>query len=78
MHLVSLDNSSIRTPRDLCAFTTFGVPGASTTFATGMNDNGEIVGYYYDSNGFDHGCTVNAAGLSAAPRPNPGAPAGYS
>jgi probable HAF family extracellular repeat protein len=31
------------------------------TAAMGINDSGEVVGYYYDSSGVAHGCTAAAA-----------------
>jgi probable HAF family extracellular repeat protein len=42
-------------------------PNAAGTVAFGINNVGEIVGYYNDSNGVDHGFTVSAADVSAAP-----------
>jgi probable HAF family extracellular repeat protein len=32
-------------------------PGSDNTFPTGINDAGEVVGYFYDSNGITHGFT---------------------
>jgi probable HAF family extracellular repeat protein len=53
-------------------YTSFDYPGASFTEAYGINDNGQIVGFYEDANGHDHGFSVNAADLGAAPGPVPG------
>ena len=36
-------------------FTTLDVPGSTDTFASGINDGGEIVGYYTDFLGMSHG-----------------------
>jgi hypothetical protein len=42
-----LDNSG--------TFSTFGVPGSSSTMFLGINNDGEAVGTYQDSNGFNNG-----------------------
>lgn len=39
----------------LYSFTTIDVPGALLTFATGINDGGQIVGIFQDALGNDHG-----------------------
>jgi probable HAF family extracellular repeat protein len=44
-------------------FTTIDVPGVINTFATGMNNNGQIVGYYDDGTG-DHGFLYTAASFT--------------
>ena len=49
-------------------FTTLDVPGASFTYAFGINDAGQIVGYYID-NGARHG-------FLAVSGPNPPPPVG--
>ena len=36
-------------------YTTLDVPGSTDTFASGINDGGEIVGYYTDFLGMSHG-----------------------
>src|ERR1051325_325729 len=35
--------------------TTFAVPNATATFASGLNDSNQIIGYYLDGNGVHHG-----------------------
>jgi rare lipoprotein A (peptidoglycan hydrolase) len=40
-------------------FTTLDVPGAASTGASGINNNGQISGRYYDSNGVSHGFFYN-------------------
>src|SRR5215470_12061274 len=36
-------------------YTTIDVPGATATFAVGVNDSGVVSGFYADSSGNDHG-----------------------
>src|SRR5262249_61607269 len=36
-------------------FTTIDFPGATATFVAGINTQGDMVGYYYDSAGGEHG-----------------------
>ena len=42
------------------------VPGSFETFAEGINDNGEIVGYYLQANGNEYGFTTTVADVKAA------------
>jgi hypothetical protein len=42
--------------------TTFGVPDATATFAYQLNTSNQIIGYYIDSNGVNHGYTRDSAG----------------
>ncbi len=42
-----VDNSGV--------FSAFDVPGAAQTLAEGINNSGQIVGYYYDASGGIHG-----------------------
>src|SRR5437016_219234 len=53
--------------------TTFAVPGATATFAYQVNDSGQIIGYYTDSNGIAHGYTRDSAGTLTFPIDVPGA-----
>ena len=53
--------------------TTFAVPGATATFAYQVNDSGQIVGSYTDSNGVSHGYMRDAAGALTYPIDVPGA-----
>ncbi len=47
--------------------TTFAVPNATATFAYQVNDSGQIIGYYIDSNGLKHGYTRDSAGVLTYP-----------
>ena len=47
--------------------TTFAVPGATATFAYQVNDSGQIVGYYVDSNLISHGYMRDSAGALTYP-----------
>ena len=40
-------------------FTSFGYPGASRTYASGINNSGEVVGGWQDSSGVAHGFVLN-------------------
>jgi len=53
--------------------TTFAVPGATATFAYQVNDSGQIVGYYVDSNLISHGYMRDSAGTLTYPIDVPGA-----
>jgi uncharacterized membrane protein len=53
--------------------TTFSVPRATATFAYQVNDSGQIVGCYIDSNGMTHGYTRDTAGTLTYPFDVPGA-----
>ena len=53
--------------------TTFAVPGATATFAYQVNDSGQIIGYYIDSNLISHGYTRDSAGALTYPIDVPGA-----
>jgi hypothetical protein len=55
------DHGFIRTPNG--SLTIFDVPnGTNHTYARGINDMGEIVGYYYDNSGPPHGFILNSNG----------------
>ncbi len=53
--------------------TTFAVPAASATFALQVNDTGQMIGYYIDSNGMTHGYMRDSAGTLTYPIDVPGA-----
>src|SRR5262249_34673525 len=53
--------------------TTFAVPGATATLAYQVNDSGQIIGTYFDSNGIPHGYTRNTDGTLTNPIDVPGA-----
>ncbi len=53
--------------------TTFAVPDATATFAYQVNDSGQIVGSYFDSNGISHGYMRDSAGALTYPIDVPGA-----
>ncbi len=53
--------------------TTFAVPNATQTFAYQVNDSGQIVGSYFDSNGISHGYMRDSAGALTYPIDVPGA-----
>jgi len=36
-------------------YSSFDAPGATQTYAYGVNNSGQIVGYYVDANGVNHG-----------------------
>ena len=44
------------------ALTTFSVPGSSQTFPRSLNDQGVVVGQYYDSRNIEHGFVYNPDG----------------
>ena len=45
-------------PASAQQFITFNYPGATTTFPTLINNKGEVVGYYVDADGINHGFTL--------------------
>jgi len=47
------------TSADSYSFTTVDVPGATNTNATGINNRGQIVGFYHDASG-DHGFVLSS------------------
>jgi uncharacterized membrane protein len=53
--------------------TTFAVPDATATFAYQVNDSGQIIGYYIDSNGMTHGYTRDSTDALTYPIDVPGA-----
>jgi hypothetical protein len=53
--------------------TTFAVPGATATLAYQVNDSGQIIGTYFDSNAIPHGYTRDSAGTLTFPIDVPGA-----
>lgn len=53
--------------------TTFGVPNAIVTFAYQLNKGNQIIGYYIDANGNNHGFTRDKRGTLAFPIDMPGA-----
>jgi hypothetical protein len=53
--------------------TTFSVPGATATFAYQVNDSGQIIGTYTDSNRIAHGYARDSAGTLTFPIDVPGA-----
>ncbi|MEO7723751.1 MAG: hypothetical protein ABIU29_03550 [Chthoniobacterales bacterium] len=52
--------------------TTFQVPGATATFAYQLNKGNQIIGYYSDPNGIDHGYTRDHRGNMVFPIDAPG------
>ncbi len=53
--------------------TTFSVPNAIVTFAYQLNKGNQIIGYYIDANGINHGFTRDKRGTLAFPVDMPGA-----
>jgi probable HAF family extracellular repeat protein len=49
------------------SFTTIAYPGAAQTYVEGINDSGQIVGEYYDSDGFIHGFIGNPVATPISP-----------
>jgi hypothetical protein len=58
-------------------FTTIDYPDAGETFVTGINNNGEMVGWYHDAAG-DHGFLRSSDGLTFTTFDNPAAIGGTS
>ena len=50
------------------AFTTIDVPGAGNTYASGINDAGQVTGYYYDATGA-HGFVASPTDVTSVPEP---------
>lgn len=51
------------------AYQTLDYPGAAETFATGINDRGDIVGFYADSNAAEHGFLLSTGVYSTFDAP---------
>jgi hypothetical protein len=56
------------------AFTMVDVPAASQTFVRGINDSGNLVGYYFDASGVAHGFVASAAAVTTPPAAAPAPP----
>ena len=50
-------------------FATFDVPGADATFTTGINDEGQVTGYYYLSSAGNQGFIATPSATTAVPEP---------
>jgi len=53
------------------SFTDVNYPGASLTVASGINDSGQIVGYYSDTSGVGHGFLLSAGTYTTIDCPSP-------
>lgn len=59
-------------------YTTLDVPGASFTVAQGINNEGKIVGLYFDINGNEHGFVLSNGTYTTVDAPNATATAVYT
>lgn len=69
--LVVLSLAMAENARAAYSFSNVDYPGASWTVASGINDSGQIVGYYNDASGVRHGFLLSAGTYTTIDCPSP-------